>query len=961
MDTSAGSVWRKWDLHLHTPASYDYENMSITNEQIIEALVAADVSVVAITDHHSMNVPGIKELQSLAGANLTVLPGIEFRSELGGRESVHFCGIFPEDCDLQKIWDNLNVRLRLSEQVERVGPERVYVDLRDAATLIRGELGGIVTVHAGRKTNSVESISNCEVFKQQVKTDVVLGCVDIFELGQLRDRADYEDRVFPNLDRHFPMIICSDNHRADRYGPENPCWLKADPSFLGLRQVLNEPKDRIYLGALPPKLAAVQAGKTKYIHSVSIAKEPGSEFDEVWFDGTSLRFNHDLVAIIGNKGSGKSALADTLGLLGDSRQYESFSFLHPEKFKRPRENKARHFRATLKWESGLAIDKNLDDAVSVTEPETIKYLPQHYIEATCNETATDGKGDFDRELEKAIFSHVPLPDRLGKSSLEELIEYKTSETMRTIDILKGGLGELNRRIVELEERSTPEFRETIQRKLNAKQQELRLHLGNKPEAIEKPGEDPKLQGKMSKIAGIIDAKKEELKELEIELRRLAEEELKQARLSAAVEKVVKGLDNLSLQVEYIREALSGELALLGLTFEQVVKVELDKKPLFSIRDALAIAREDMVRKLDVDASESPAHKEAMVRSELGELQRQLDEPNARYQSYLESLEAWNAGQAAILGSEDAEDTVRFYERQLRELDEIPKRLGELKEERIKRVKAIHKEIAQLATTYRELYQPVQDFIQDHPVIKDKLRLEFEASIVDTGFQRSFLERLNRGAAGSFCGVPESEAVVRGLVDKYDFNSERDVVAFLDELLVYLTSDQRMKPAPKMQVKSQLRRGHTVEELYDFLFSLDYLRPKYTLKLGGKLPHQLSPGEKGTLLLVFYLLVDKGDVPLIIDQPEDNLDNQTVYDILVPCIREAKQRRQVFIVTHNPNLAVVCDAEQLIYASRNQADLNRVTYMTGAIENPLVNKHALDVLEGTRPAFDNRDAKYFAED
>jgi predicted ATPase len=58
--------------------------------------------------------------------------------------------------------------------------------------------------------------------------------------------------------------------------------------------------------------------------------------------------------------------------------------------------------------------------------------------------------------------------------------------------------------------------------------------------------------------------------------------------------------------------------------------------------------------------------------------------------------------------------------------------------------------------------------------------------------------------------------------------------------------------------------------------------------------ELSPGERGTLLLIFDLLIDRRDVPLIIDQPEDNLDNQTVYDMLVACLREARRRRQVWL-------------------------------------------------------------------
>lgn len=79
-----GSLWGRWDLHFHTPASFDYKNGSLTNELIVEVLKKAGVSVVAITDHHTIDVPRIRALQALAADDLTVLPGIEFRTELGG-------------------------------------------------------------------------------------------------------------------------------------------------------------------------------------------------------------------------------------------------------------------------------------------------------------------------------------------------------------------------------------------------------------------------------------------------------------------------------------------------------------------------------------------------------------------------------------------------------------------------------------------------------------------------------------------------------------------------------------------------------------------------------------------------------------------------------------------------------------------------------------------------------------
>ena len=111
------------------------------------------------------------------------------------------------------------------------------------------------------------------------------------------------------------------------------------------------------------------------------------------------------------------------------------------------------------------------------------------------------------------------------------------------------------------------------------------------------------------------------------------------------------------------------------------------------------------------------------------------------------------------------------------------------------------------------------------------------------------------------------------------------------------------------------------------------------------------------MLVFYLLLDKSSNPIIVDQPEENLDNHTVFRLLIPVIKDVKKRRQLIMVTHSPNIAVVCDAEQIIYADIDRSDGNRMHYTMGSIEAPELNLHAINVLEGTRPAFDNRGSKY----
>ena len=199
--------------------------------------------------------------------------------------------------------------------------------------------------------------------------------------------------------------------------------------------------------------------------------------------------------------------------------------------------------------------------------------------------------------------------------------------------------------------------------------------------------------------------------------------------------------------------------------------------------------------------------------------------------------------------------------------------------------------------------------------------------------------------------------MRRLVASADFTTVEGLRVFLRSVDERLHFDHRSVEKPQVPVAHQLRQDFGLEELYNFLYGLTYLEPRYLLFWEGKPLEMLSPGQRGAMLLIFFLLIDDSRVPLVIDQPEGNLDNQTVYELLVDCIKEAKKRRQIVIVTHNPNLAVVCDAEQVIYASLDKEGAYQLRYKSGALENPEMCWRIVDVLEGTKPAIDNRIAKY----
>lgn len=280
------------------------------------------------------------------------------------------------------------------------------------------------------------------------------------------------------------LLDCSDAHSfRDAIGKDKigKCftWIKADTTFEGLLQVINEPKERIFVGEVPPKLLLVQSNRTKYIRSIQIERKPHASLTEIWFDN-NIQINSDLVAIIGNKGKGKSALTDTIGLLCNSKQHQDFTFLSSKNFKQSKDNKAKYFMATLTWESGASITKGLEEQVDEHQPELVKYIPQNFLEKICTQLGNIEESDFDRELKKVIFSHVEPADRLGKTNLDDLITYKTSEAYSKIQILKQQLFQINDEIVALEEKTQPEYRLTIQNLLSQKQEELAALEQSKP-------------------------------------------------------------------------------------------------------------------------------------------------------------------------------------------------------------------------------------------------------------------------------------------------------------------------------------------------------------------------------------------------------------------------------------------------------------------------------------------------
>lgn len=118
--------------------------------------------------------------------------------------------------------------------------------------------------------------------------------------------------------------------------------------------------------------------------------------------------------------------------------------------------------------------------------------------------------------------------------------------------------------------------------------------------------------------------------------------------------------------------------------------------------------------------------------------------------------------------------------------------------------------------------------------------------------------------------------------------------------------------------------------------------------------KLSLGQQQSVLLAL-MLSSTSNAPLIVDQPEDNLDGEFIYRSIVPVLRRAKERRQIIVVTHNPNIAVLGDAEQIIVL-RSTSDKGLVV-SRGSIDDSQTREAACNILEGAKEAFKRRSIIY----
>jgi len=1008
-----GSKWRKWDLHVHTPFSI-YQQFGEDNDETWKKYIADlenlpdEFAVLGINDY--LFIDGYEKLlleqkNNNKLTNIKLLPVVEFRIDkfagiqFENLKRINLHVIFSDDVTSETIKSQFLNTLEQSYSLENGGKWTRAITKESVAELGCQIKKSIPKAELSKySSNLSEGFNNLNVKEDQIFESLKKDCfkdkyliaVGKTEWGELKwsdssiatkktiiNQADIvftaaeSDSAFNNAKLKLKeqkvndlLLDCSDAHffsdstNKDRIG-NCLTWIKADPTFDGLRQILNESEYRVYIGEKPSIFTRVANNRIRYINELKITTTDG--YDDKygkWFKNISIPLNQELVAIIGHKGSGKSAIADIISLCSNYYNNDDFSFLTTKKFREKSGRIARNFEATLVWESGYKVLKGLNDIPESTDEKGVKYLPQGQFERLTNEIAT--ASEFQNEIEKVVFSHIEESEKYDKHSFADLIEFKKNTLETELTGLYANIESLNTKIIKLEIKNTTAYKLEIEKKLKKKEDELNALV--EPEIISDPNEDPQKKKQSEAVITSIDKLKEVIEKLELEKDKKVEEK---KDVLIALKNLKDTKKEIKLKIVEIEQFISDKkekFSSFEIDFSKLISLKTDFTELDKHISEQEKKLDDIKIILGEQTSEDdkrPVNKQIEEkRNKLKEEQAKLDTEQKKYQEYLNAKKLWEKEKTKIIGSDSTPETIAFYKKEVQYLKEdIEPELMKNCDERINITREIFSKKQDVITIYKDVKSRISDIISKNAKKLKDYKIDIAASLViHTNFNTHFFSFINQKQKGTYYSKEGAEKELLKIVSDINFDNEDSVMSFLSNLTDSFHKDKRKKQENAERLINE--QVQDVLALYNYLFKLEFIDFNYQLKQGDKGIEQLSPGERGALLLVFYLLLDKNDIPLIIDQPEDNLDNHSVVKILVPFIREAKAKRQIIMVTHNPNLAVVADAEQIIYVNLNKDDNYTFSTVTGSIENKDVNKKIVEVLEGAMPAFNKRKNKYY---
>ena len=639
-----------------------------------------------------------------------------------------------------------------------------------------------------------------------------------------------------------------------------------------------------------------------------------------------LPFSAGLVSVIGQKGSGKSALAEVISYAAGSWQTED-----PSSFIKRAGSHLQDLRVTLHWADGEDTDACLGEDQS--GENAVRYLSQKFVERLC---AEDYKGtELVRAIEAVVFSHIDPTETLNASSFDKLRSLRTRATREQGHRLREDIN----RLIEEEYTLWENF----------------LKLGEKRGRIEALTKER--EGLLNQLP--LPATKEEADRQE-DLRNKREALARIQRTIADEKQRLQTITDIRSKVHAFRKRIRWFVTELDTMLESAGIPEDERRafrPNFPADTEGPLARRSEV--LNQSIAQHQGAIENPAKDTLHRLEMQIN-------ALVEMETADKARQERIRVSQTRIAEIGTELKRVQ--DEIAqiegperKRLVEVGAERLEAYADYFSNLTDEQSTLEQLYEPVKARLASSTETPPEQDLEFsirwEADLATWLEKGSVLFDQRRTLPyGTFGAM--SAAADRMLVPAWTSGDASTIRPAMSE---FLTEFSRQDLPPSRY----LRRRVSINELFHWLFEVDHIRLTYSLKYNGVELEKLSPGTKGIVLLILYLGMDVGDTrPLIVDQPDENLDNESIYRLLTGYFRNAKSRRQIILITHNPNLVVNTDSEQVVVANcaRRQNGLPHISYRSGALENNYSSEHSIReqvcrILEGGSDAFLRRERRY----
>ena len=961
--SSEGSQWRRWDLHIHTPGTALNDQFEGWDSYLQAIKNISDVKVVGVTDYMSIaNYSGLKAIRDKGDlSNIELLiPNIEFRiappTEKATAVNLHIL-TSPDDPHHEQEISNALARLHWDFNERRYSCTRdQLINLGRAFDPKQTDDNGAFSVGVLQfkvdfthfrdwyqaehwlRANSLIAVSAGEDglsgFRRDgawtAHRDEITRFSKIIFSGRPGERdfwlgtgSDLDRETLRNLGGPKPCVHGSDAHTLERlFKPEGDrfCWIKADTTFEGLRQILYEPDDRVHIGPTPP----TYHDQARVIRSVRLSNTFG------WFDETPLSLNPSLVSIVGQKGTGKSALAELIAYAAGSWNVDD-----PASFIQRANLHISDLNVTLEWADGSQQATKMSDAQpSVSK---VRYLSQKFVEHLC---AQDNVGtELVREIESVIFSNIDPTDTLNASNFEELRAIKTEATRAEGSRIKGEVVGL------IHEESV--LREQVS-KIAEKNTRMKT-LADEADGLKKQM-PPAATPDEARAQASLQEKYQALNSVQQEV---AAEKQKLQKIGDIRSRVT------TLQNQFTR-AYTEILPLL----KDIGVPELQHdtfRPRFAADTEPPLARREVELKNSIAGKEGTLENptEGTIRWLQAEIKK-LTEMDTADKAREQKTKSIQARLAAINTETNRLDTeIKHLEGPARE------RLQLVYPERLKTYVDYFENLRSEQAILEELYASVRTSVGARSAGDPEQELEFSIR-----WEADISNWLERGSAlfdqrktipyGTFqeLGKTAARTIVPAWTSRDSGKIGEAHSGFLDEF---------RKPGLKPQ--QYLRSGVTPEDLLQWLYEVDHIRLTYGLKYNGVELEKLSPGTKGIVLLILYLGMDVSDSrPLIVDQPDENLDNESIYKLLTAYFKKAKARRQIILITHNPNLVVNADSEQVIIATctRREGGLPHISYRSGALENATpkesgIRQQVCRILEGGTDAFLKRERRYSLPD